>query len=629
MAEEGIVITISDEEETGSEISAVGSPLSGVNSMISAAPIEMIIGDHNGPERAEQIRNETIGSVYGYATEEAATVQGSSSSSGSGFQQIALPSRQSSVMILGEFEQRRGAAEQEPAITVGDTLPGAQSNEAIYLSDSPLNTPESIHSTLDEQRILTKEIEEKRSVSVKLQKERSNSISLVAYTPCMAEEDIPRSLIREFCDDQTSSQSSISAQATSLNRKRNAKTNLQPPEGTDTSQARAYTQATTAAQAPSGGGGSSSSSNESTLAPLPSTTVNNRATSRSVPITVESPPSVVRVHPTTMPCSANQGPGSTIQSLVARISTQIVARSNSESTPQPTASQAPMKTVNANVLEQVVKLAASRCEQLKPDSGSAEKYEIYLYRLLTNFEEVSHKEHNIAIPGAASSTHIQSSSESHDRSVHESHSNINADVSRAMDDDVICVPDDLPPTSNRQAAVQQAVSSEPIVIDQSPEKSDTHNGTTPLQANMHQPSTSTPTTASKIEESISLTTESNLSIMHNESSLNSTLTEVTLEDSFDDECPTPVQEQSKFHSVLKREISNESTQSEQSAPPRKRPKMTFNGTRRALLSLTRNRERVSREGVITDPAHPGRDSHNTGSHLPPPPPPPPPPKKYT
>ena len=595
MAEESIVI--SDEEETGPEISAYGSPLSSVNSMISAVPNEMIIG---GPERAEQIRSVYC---YAHATEETAIVQGSSSSSGSGFQQIALPSRQSSVMIVGsEFEQQT-AARQEPVITVGDTSPGAQSNEAIiYLSDSPPNTSESINSTLDERRISTKEVDKKCSMSVKPQKERSSSISLVAYTPCMAE-DVPRSLKNEFYDDQTSNQSSISAQATSLNCKRNTNKNLQPPECTDTFRAQAYAQATTAAQTARVGGGSSSST-ESTLAPLQSTAVNNRAMSRSVPITVESPPSVVHMHPTTMPCSANQGPGSTSQSVVAGSSTQIVAGSKSEPTPQPTASQAPMKTVNANVLEQVVKLAASRCEQLKPDRGNAEKYEIYLYRLLTNFEEVSHKEHNIAIPGAASSTHILSSSESHDQSVHESHTNINADVSHAMDDDVICVPDDSPPTSSRQAAVQQAVSSQPIIIDQSPEKSDTLNGATPLQTNVHQPSTSTRTAASNIEEPISLTTESNLSITHNE-------------DTFDDECPTPVPKQSKFHGLLKREISNESTQSEYSAPPRKRPKMTLNRNRRTQSLLTINRERSSQEEVmITDPAPPGRDSHNTASYPP-------------
>ena len=587
MAEERIVI--SDEEETGPEISANGSPLNSVNSMNSAAPME--IGNHNGPQ-AEQIRRETIGSVYAYAyaTEEAAIVQGSSSSSGLGFQHTALPSRQSSVMILGEFEQGR-TARQEPVITVGDTWPAAQSNEAIYLSDSTPSTPESINSAPDEQ-----------SISNVFQNEHRNSISLVGYT----ENVIPQSLITQFGDDERNAgnQSSVSAQATSPNCNGITETNLQPPVGTGTFQAQGYTQATTAAQTPSVGG--SSSTIECTLTPLQLTTVNKQVTSRSMPITVESPPSAVHVHPTTMSCSANRGSGSTIQSSVAGVSTHTVG-SNSESTPQPTVSQTQLIPVNANVLEQVVKLAAFGWERLNPDNGSRQQHVVDLYRLLTN-TEASLSESALLVLGATSGMCMQGN----EREPHSSSSG-GTDISHATDDDdddVIYVPNDPQySTSSQQAAVQQAVSSEPIIIDQSPEKSDTHNGATPLQANVHQPSTSTPTAVSNIEELISLTTESN---QINESSFNSTLTEVTLEDSFDDECPTPIQQQSK---LLKREISNESTRSEKSAPPRKRPKMTLN--RRAQSSLTSNREGGSREGVtITESASPGRDSHITVSIYP-------------
>ena len=139
-------------------------------------------------------------------------------------------------------------------ITVCDTCtsPGAQSNEAIYLDDSPLNTPESLNST----------------------PEHSNNISLVGYT----ENIIPRSLINQF---------------------------------------------------------------------------------------------------------ANQGSGSTNQSAGALH--QIVG-SNSESIPQPTASQTPLIPVNADVLEQVVKLAAFGWEKLNPENGSRQQHVVDLYQLLTNSE---------------------------------------------------------------------------------------------------------------------------------------------------------------------------------------------------------------------------------------------------
>ena len=190
-------------------------------------------------------------------------------------------------------------------------------------------------------------------------------------------------------------------------------------------------------------------------------------------------------------------------------------------------------------------------------------------------EEVPRSEHETSVLSVASGTHIPSSSQS----VHESHR------SSRVDDDVICVPDDFPPSSSRQA-MQQASSSKPI-----PEKFNTHNTSTSAQTYMEQSSTLTPTTLA----------------MRNERSFNSTFTEGALEGSFDDECSTPVSNQSQIHGPLRRESSNESSRSEHSAaPPRKRLKTTLDRSQRSQSASVHWKEEMSYEAmdpgtIVIDP----------------------------
>ena len=214
----------------------------------------------------------------------------------------------------------------------------------------------------------------------------------------------------------------------------------------------------------------------------------------------------------------------------------------------------------------MVKLAALGWKKQKPEDENAENYEVYLYRLLTNLEEVPWREHATSVLSVASGTHIPSSSQS----VHESHR------SSRVDDDVICVPDDSPPSSSQQA-MQQASSSKPI-----PEKSNTHNTSTSTQTYMQQSSTLTPTTLA----------------MRNERSFNSTLTEGAREGSFDDERSTPVSNKSQIHGLLRRESSNESLQSERSAaPPRKGLKTTLDRSQRSRSASVHWEEEMSNEAM--------------------------------
>ena len=546
--EDSPIIISDDEGDIGSASSAASSPHNCVKSS----------SEQDVPE-AEEIESETRRTSY---------VREESQGGSSNRREIELLPRQSSIISIDQEDERRQFGLQS-VITASATSPGAQNNEAICIcvSDSPPNSPESMNTILDEQHasnvtnnMLKQEDKEGRSVPMRNKRNNNNIISVVGYI----ENSIitqPQTL-NEFCGDYPLT---ISEQITSCNTQRNIERSRQPiePEDDFIQMQNAHARATIAAQTPGGNG-----STESTIPHPQPTTITNRTIGESTPITIESPPSTMHVHPTTMSRVANQESGSTIQSLVGASAQTVGNGNNSEST-QPTASQVPLKTVNADVLEQVIKLAASRCEQLKPDDGSAEKYEMYLYRLLTNLEEEPRREHEISVPGVASGTHIPGSYQS----VHESHRSSCTGIS---DNDVICVSNDSPPISSRQA-VQQALSS-------IPEKFNSHNTSTSAQLYMQQSSTYTltPTTlASKMEGLIFLTTESSLS-MCNERSFNSTLTEGELEDSFDDECSTPVPNQSQIHGLLRRELSNESSRSEHSAaPPRKRLKTTLERSQRS------------------------------------------------
>ena len=583
-------IIISDDEEGNDqpEIIADDSPLRSENSTNGAALLDMIIyasanGTRNGGSEAEM----TESTIDNEALRSAVVRSSSSSSCSSSRQQVTVapsPSRQTSVAFVRQ-EQRL----PQTVITVDDTSPGARGNEAIYLSDSPPNAKQ--NSPLDEQyisNILTvastsKEADESHLAPMKNTKDSSSTISLVGYT---SNNIVPQSQGNEFNDDEANIQSSIGARAISLNRRR--KVDM-------------YSQSISTTQAPGSG-----SNTESTAAPLiqPST-----ATTRSMPVTVEAPPSVVY---NTRSCSTNQESGSTLQSsVVGALLRQIVGSNYSES-PQPTHSQTHEITVNAHVLDQVVKLAAFSWESLYPDGGSRQQHVLDLYRLLTNIE-VCPSDSAVSLLRATSSICTQGNASA----IGSPSSSTNANISYT---NVICVPDDSPPTTSRQI-IQQTSSSKPIIMlleDQNPKKPVTHNEATSLRAIRPQPSSSTLMAASDMEELIPVTTESSLSTC-NESSFNSTLTEVTLEDSFDANCTTPVPTQSKIHSILKREISTESTQSEHSAPSRKRPKLT-----------NKNRQTYKEDGVqiihptdfddqeevmiLTNPASSGRDSHNTVSY---------------
>ena len=145
------------------------------------------------------------------------------------------------------------------------------------------------------------------------------------------------------------------------------------PPNTPESMKNAHAQATITAQTPGGSG-----STESTTPHLQLTTINNRTIGESTTITIESPPSTMHVHPTTMSWVANQESSSAMQLLVGASAQTVGNGNNSEST-QPTASQIPLTTVNAKILEQVVKLAALSLKKQKPEDENAENYEVYLY----------------------------------------------------------------------------------------------------------------------------------------------------------------------------------------------------------------------------------------------------------
>lgn len=584
------IIILDDEEGNDQpEIIADDSPLRSENSTNVAALLDMII-DASANRTRNGGSEMTESTIDNEALRSAVVRSSSSSSCSSSWQQVTVtpsPSRQTSVAFVRQ-EQRL----PQPVITVDDTSPGAQSNEAIYLSDSPPNAKQ--NSPLDEQyisNILTvastsEEADEGHLAPMKHTKGSSSTISLVGYT---GNNIVPQSQGNEFNDDKASIQSSVGARAISLNCRR--KVDM-------------YPQSISTTQAPGSG-----SNTESTAAPLiQPITASCHATTRSMPVTVEAPPSVVF---NTRSCSTNQELGSTLQSSVVGALLRQIVGSNSES-PQPTHSQTQQITVNAHVLDQVVKLAAFSWESLYPDGGSRQQHVVDLYRLLTNVE-VCPGDSAVSLLRATSSICTQGNASA----IGSPSSSSNANIPCA---NVIYVPDDSPPTTNRQI-IQQTLSSKPIIMpleDQNPKKSVTHNEATSLRAIRCRPSSSTLTAASDMEELIPVTTESSLSTC-NESSFNSTLTEVTLEDSFDVNCTTPVLTQSKIHSILKREISTESTQSEHSAPSRKRPKLT-----------NKNRQTYKEDGVqiihptdfddqeevmmLTNPASSGRDSHNTVSY---------------
>ena len=310
-------------------------------------------------------------------------------------------------------------------------------------------------------------------------------------------------------------------------------TNLQPPaegEANQVTVTTGCTQATASTQKPGDIG-----NNNVTEATIQVTTVSNsNDTNRSMPIVIsESPPrSVVHMCVTTTSISsgchvsvANQESG-TIHS-VGVTSTQVVG-SNSGST-QPIPSQTQQITVNALVLDNVVKLAAFSFASLYPQGGNAQQQEINLYRLLTNTEAPEDEPRPaLSLLGATSGVHVLGNTQESETPNRTSGSSSGGSTSD-MDEEVIYIPT----TSSKLGIQQEAASSEPIVLgaNQSLERLDTYTGVTPVQMNRHQPSTSTPTAASKTEESISLTTRGNLSL-HNESSFNSTVTEITPSEAF-------------------------------------------------------------------------------------------------
>ena len=565
-------IVISDEEPGAEIISSDDdheSPLSGINPMNGAQPI--LIGADPRPEDEQPI-NGSAYAHYGTPGErEAVVIQGISSRDSNSQQIASLASRQASVVIVSR--QDRG----EPAQSAEHEQ--QRGRVPLHLESAPASVitfPEDISSQDDQ-----------------------------SYSPSNMYTRI-RSLI-----DST------------LDHNRNAMMLAEGEANQMTTQG--CTQATPATQRPG------DRNNNVTEATIQVTTVSNsHDTNRSMPIVIsESPPrSVVHMnlnlnsYVTTTSISsgchvsvANQESG-TVHSVGAA-STQV-AGSNSRST-QLIPSQVQQITVNARVLDNVVKLAAFSCASLYPRGGNAQQHEINLYRLLTN-AEASQDEPRPALSllGATSGVHVPGNTQESETSNRTSVSSSGGSTSvlHEMDKEVIYIP----PTLSKLGVRQEGASSEPIVLgaNQSPEEFDTHTGGTPVRMNIQ---SSTPTAASKTKESTSLTTRGNLSL-HNESSFNSTLTEIMpSEASFDDGCPTPVP---NFRSVLRREISNESTWSLQSAPPRKRPKMTDRNKRaNSVTTIFDNEENQAlrptpglaeinnKEVMITNQTPPGRDSHAT------------------
>ena len=564
-------IVISD-EEPGTEIisSDDESSHSSVNPMNGAQPI--LIGADPRPEDEQPI-NGSAYAHYGTRGEREAVVIQGISSRGSNSQQIAsLASRQASVVIVSPQDRGEPAAQSAER----EQQQGGHAAGPLRPLAHVITLPGDISSQDDQ-----------------------------SYSPSNMYTRI-RSLI-----DST------------LDHNRNAMMPAEHEANQMTTQG--CTQTTPATQRPG------DRNNNVTEATIQVTTVSNsRDTNRSMPIVIsESPPrSVVHMnlnlnsYVTTTSISsgchvsvANQESG-TVHSVGAA-STQVVG-SNSRST-QLIPSQVQQITVNARVLDNVVKLAAFSCASLYPRGGNAQQHEINLYRLLTNAEAPQDEPRPaLSLLGATSGVHVPGNTQESETSNRTSVSSSGGSTSvlHEMDKEVIYIP----PTSSKLGVQQEGASSEPIVLgaNQSPEEFDTHTGGTPVRMNIQ---SSTPTAASKTKESTSLTTRGNLSL-HNESSFNSTLTEIMpSEASFDDGCPTPVP---NFRSVLRREISNESTWSLQSAPPRKRPKMTDRNKRansvttifddeenQALRPTPGLAEINNKEVMITNQTPPGRDSHAT------------------
>ena len=538
-------IVISDEEETLTGAEIISSDDESHLSSVNSTNSAQPMIIGADPQPEDEQIN---GSVYAHYTHEAVVVQGISSR-GSDSQLIALPSRQASVCIVVPPQ------DDEPQLAEQQRGRGPLRLESV---PAPVITLGDISSQAGDQ----------------------------SYSPRVR-----------------------SSMNSTLGHNSNAMTNLQPAKGANQATTKAgCAQAIPVTQKPGDG-------NKVTEGTIQVTTAHNsHDTNRSLPIVVsESPPrSVIHMNPhvTTTSISsgcsaANQGSG-TIHSIGAA-STQVVG-STSRST-QPIPSQMQQITVNARVLDQVVKLAAFSCASLHPQSGNAQQHEFNLYRLLTN-AEAPQGEPRPALSLLGATSGVQGNTSVAHESETPSRTSTSSSGGSTMEEEVICI---------------SAASSEPIILDanQSPEKSDTHTGVTPIRMNTHQTLTSTPTTESEMEESISLTTRSSSS-MDNESSFNSILTEVTLSKaSFHDKYPTLVPD---FHGVLRREISNESTWSQHSAPPRKRLKMMDRNQRAQSVTICGDEvvpinqalgptpglaEINNKEVMITNQTPPGRDSHAT------------------
>ena len=538
-------IIISDEEGTGLPI--MNSVTSGCPARNGTDSIDTPIGD-----RRQQIESQISGSVYARN----ATIQGSSSTQQ---RQNALPRQFNVISVQSDHGEER-QNELNSVIVVGATSSaesGAQ-NEAIYLSESPPK-PESANTTINDDHsslrtiLPVQSVEEKRSTSSEPQQRRTNSkpITLVAYTG----NSIPsQSMTNAYRGDIDTRQPTDSDRATTgQNTQRNTATHLEIVKH-DIVQLNAQPAVITHITAAACG-----SSAPFTPAPLQPTTkmqVNDGST--QCQIILESPPPIVHTRPTV----TNQGSGSDIETIQSSSNQNNHVGSDHESSQQTTSQSKPrLVTVNADILDQVVKLAAFCCRTLQPHGETAEQHESNFHRLLTSIEEFQ-REPIVAISSTASS--VQSSF-----SMCESHS--------VSENEVICIGDDdspRAPNSTQQAA--RDASLESILLPSHPEKSIVHTNT-PMQPSSQlnqQSSASTPppTRASGMEQSISLTSKNGLSTCK-ESSFDSTLTEGTLEDSFNDECETPVPSQSAQSRNPFRRESDEIL--ECGEPPRKRVKMTF------------------------------------------------------
>ena len=564
-------IVISDEEDNaGSAIIAANSPHNSMNSMQtsstshpprnSAAPIDMTIGgDHGTVPEAGGI--ETKISRTAYAREES-VVLSTSSNYGPGME--LLRPRQSGIINIDlEDEQLRQLVLESVSAA---TTPGAQSNEPICLNDSPPN--KSMSTTPDEQytsNVLTNMLKQvdKKKCSVPMRKKRNSNISLVGYTEDSIVPQPPTN------DDLGNFSLIIGEQATSHNAQRNTETSPHP-EGDTIQILNAHARATIAAQT-----SSDNSSTESSIAHHQLTT-NNHSTVESIPMIAESP-SVEHVHVhkqsyTDQPSDSKSVGGTTQGIRCDRESTQL------------TGSQEQWITVNAVRLDEVVKFTASCYEMFYPDSGTAQEHMTRLYQQLMT--KASPREPTLSMLGATSSTCEQSSANENGSSRR---------TNAVMDDDVICVPDDSPPSLSKQS-MQQPLSSKSI-----PEN----------RYNRPRTYMRTPTMqASNTERLTSLTTETTESTC-NENSFNSTLTEGVLDASFDDKCSTPVPNQSQICGQLRRALSNESSGSEHStAPPRKKSKIILDVRNSKSQSASVHREEeVSIEAVLlTNTIKPGENS---------------------